>query len=170
MEDSTRLFRKAAFGGFNKDDVMDYIESMKREFFNYKTKVEQTIQELNEKLAALEAAGDGVTTAQAQPAADEESSAALDIHAATDHLKQVADELCSNLSRLISRISPSDAIVETVETPAPEIAQEAEQDPVAQVLSQLYAAPESPRNADASAPKTQRSMIASVLPSYLFED
>ena len=33
MSSSERLFRNSVFGGFNKDDVIDYIENMKNEFF-----------------------------------------------------------------------------------------------------------------------------------------
>ena len=54
MSSSERLFRNSVFGGFNKDDVIDYIENMKNEFFEYRSQVEQTVKELNKKIAALE--------------------------------------------------------------------------------------------------------------------
>lgn len=54
MSSSERLFRNSVFGGFNKDDVIDYIENMKNEFFEYRSQVEQTVKELNKKIAELE--------------------------------------------------------------------------------------------------------------------
>lgn len=40
MEEFNRLFRKAAFGGFNKEDVINYIEKTKNDFFEYKQQSE----------------------------------------------------------------------------------------------------------------------------------
>ncbi len=49
-----KLFRKNVFGGFNRDDVIDYIENMKNDFFEYRAQVELTVKELNEKITKLE--------------------------------------------------------------------------------------------------------------------
>lgn len=49
-----KLFRKNVFGGFNRDDVIDYIENMKNDFFEYRAQVELTVKELNEKILKLE--------------------------------------------------------------------------------------------------------------------
>lgn len=49
-----KLFRKNVFGGFNRDDVIDYIEKTKNDFFEYRSQVELTVKELNEKVKKLE--------------------------------------------------------------------------------------------------------------------
>ena len=46
-------FRKAAFGGFNRRDVISYIEKMRNESFEYKKQVEETVKSLNEKIREL---------------------------------------------------------------------------------------------------------------------
>ena len=88
MDQMNRMFRKATFGGFNKEDVMQYIENMKNEFFDYKAQVEETIRALNEKLALAEP-----NDPEAQPLAEQPTDTATSINEATAHLKQVADEL-----------------------------------------------------------------------------
>ena len=98
-----RLFRKAAFGGFNKEDVIQYIETMKTEFFEYKAQVEETIRELNEKLQALEQTA-LPETPQAVVFPVLEGDPAMSINEATNHLKQVADELCEKMNRLIGSL------------------------------------------------------------------
>ena len=67
MNGMNRLLRKATFGGFNKEDVMQYIETMKTEFFDYKAQVEETIHELNEKLQAFEQSGETSDVSAAAP-------------------------------------------------------------------------------------------------------
>ncbi len=131
MDNSNRLFRKAVIGGFNKDDVIDYIESMKNEFFEYRKQVETTIGELNQKIKELEEAGNAVCQTQEpsekepgfDPLAPFESefknnvSFSVDeINAATDHLKKTADKLCENLTEFMDKIS-SNCISVTVEAP-----------------------------------------------------
>lgn len=54
MSSKERLFRNSVFGGFNKDDVIDYVENMKNEFFEYRSQVEQTVRQLNKKVGELE--------------------------------------------------------------------------------------------------------------------
>ena len=131
MDNSSRLFRKAVIGGFNKDDVIDYIESMKNEFFEYRKQVETTIGELNQKIKELEEAGNAVCPTQ-EPSEKEPDSDPLEplesefknnvsfsvgeINAATDHLKKTADKLCENLTEFMDKIS-SNCISVTVEAP-----------------------------------------------------
>lgn len=131
MDHSNRLFRKAVFGGFNKDDVIDYIESMKNEFFEYRKQVETTINELNQKISELESAGADVE--KAEPSASQEEVAGGfapvgtdftdnvnlsvgEINEATEHLKKTADKLCESLTEFMDRISTS-CISVTVEAP-----------------------------------------------------
>ena len=151
MENSTRLFRKAAFGGFNRDDVMAYIEEQKRTFADYKAEVEETISDLKEKLALLESAQPGIS-------ADAAQNSVSDLSETTDRLKAVADALSCSLDRLIDRFSfgtePKDD--EPADAPA---------DLVSSVLSNLYA-----EKAPAPAQKTSEKSEAleDVLPNYLF--
>ncbi|MGN1444600.1 MAG: hypothetical protein ACI4XE_12210 [Acutalibacteraceae bacterium] len=131
MDNSNRLFRKAVIGGFNKDDVIDYIESMKNEFFEYRKQVEETIGELNQKIKELEEAGNVIREPD-EPSVSEHLSDDLEpfesefknnvsfsvgeINAATDHLKKTADKLCENLTEFMDKIS-ANCISVTVEAP-----------------------------------------------------
>lgn len=85
MSKTERLFRNSVFGGFNKDDVIDYIESMKNEFFEYRSQVEQTVKELNKRIATLEgelkSAKQKVAEADRRAADAVESSAAAAVAA-----------------------------------------------------------------------------------------
>lgn len=134
MDHSNRLFRKAVFGGFNKDDVIDYIESMKNEFFEYKKQVEETINELHQKINELEqiasraavAASSSVSGQEPQKGEDTKTDkpdnvgfSVTAINEATDHLKATADRLCENLTEFMDRISTS-CISVTVEAPVSE--------------------------------------------------
>ena len=134
MDNSNRLFRKAVIGGFNKDDVIDYIESMKNEFFEYRKQVEATIGELNQKIKELEEAGSVIRDPDAPSAPvhipdelepfendfkNNVSFSVDEINAATDHLKQTADKLCENLTEFMDKINSS-YIAVTVQAPVDE--------------------------------------------------
>lgn len=156
-----RMFRKATFGGFNKEDVMQYIETMKTEFFDYKSQVEETIRELNEKLASLESAG-----ISGSASSEEESlhtgDPAMSINEAAEHLKRVADEICEKMSRLIGTLpqqntcKPEPKADETPVSP---------EDKVEQMLQQLF----SNKPAASKQPQEVRRSfsIGDVLPAYL---
>lgn len=131
MDNSNRLFRKAVFGGFNKDDVIDYIESMKNEFFEYRKQVEKTIGDLNKKISELEQTGNVIaesdeysfsaeTLSAAEPDVNELKSnvsfSVEEINDATNHLKATADKLCESLTEFMEKISSS-CISVTVEAP-----------------------------------------------------
>lgn len=115
MEKNNRLFRKATFGGFNKDDVIDYIEKMKLEFFEYRSQVEETIKELNEKIASFESMDyvlQNILNEDQQIKADSPDveydygdDAISYINEATNHLKKVADELCDNLNKFMKKFN-----------------------------------------------------------------
>lgn len=144
MNSSDRLFRKAAFGGFNKDDVIDYVENMKNEFFEYRSQVENTIKTLNEKIAKLEdeaktankkaaeaieksvslkaavlKAEQELAEKEAEEQKQEESDPLSEISLATVQLRRATDELCSNLSSFMDRIAESSFAV-TIAQPLPE--------------------------------------------------
>lgn len=145
MNGSDRLFRKAAFGGFNKDDVIDYVENMKNEFFEYRSQVENTIKTLNEKVAKLEEeaknankkAAEAIEKSVSLKAAvlkaeqelaekeaeeqqkQDENDPLSEISLATVQLRRATDELCSNLSSFMDRIAESSFAV-TIAQPLPE--------------------------------------------------
>lgn len=48
------LFKKATFGGFDKEDVMNYIAKITDEFQAYKNQTIVTVDKLREKIDALE--------------------------------------------------------------------------------------------------------------------
>lgn len=157
MEQMNRMFRKATFGGFNKEDVMLYIENMKNEFFDYKAQVEETIRTLNEKLALAEPAD-----AAAQPQPEKAPDTATSINEATAHLKQVADELCDKMNRLLGRIRPEEA-EETAPQTAESEAPATPKDKVELLLSHLFTG--EAKEAAAPAPKAAVS-LNDVLPAY----
>lgn len=90
MSSTERLFRNSVFGGFNKDDVIDYIENMKNEFFEYRSQVEQTVKDLNKKIAALEA--EAKTAKQKAAEADKRAADAVESSEAAVAAAQKAAE------------------------------------------------------------------------------
>lgn len=158
MDNKNRMFRKAAFGGFNKEDVMQYIETMKTEFFEYKAQVEETIRTLNDQLASAEAPADGVV-----PQAQEAEDTATSINEATAHLKQVADELLDKMNRLLGRIQPEQAAEEPIAEPEAPAVPATAQDKVEQLLQHLFTGEAEPIPEEAE--KTAVS-LDDVLPAY----
>ncbi len=104
-------FRKARVGGFNKKDVISYIEKMRNDFYDYKKAVEATVDQLNAKIRELESACEEQkqeiqTPVEEAPVAPQKSNDPLaDINEATNQLRMVADELCKNLSDFMSKIN-----------------------------------------------------------------
>ncbi len=113
-------FRKAAFGGFNRKDVIDYIEKMRNESFEYKKQVDETVRSLNEKIRELENAARFIESpATPETVPDAEVPAVQDfgdIGVATKHLKTVADELCRSLGDFIERLNEN-GLFENAEEP-----------------------------------------------------
>lgn len=139
MEKEFGIFRKAAFGGFNRKDVIDYIEKMKNETFEYKKQVELTMSELNNKIYELESAArfadeveDDAFEGVAPVIASGESVG--DIKAATEHLRAVADELCRSLSDFIEKLNRKGLY--TAET-VPSVEETAEVNSVDGILSAM---------------------------------
>lgn len=111
MEGNYISFRKTKVGGFNKKDVISYIEKMRNDFFDYKVAVESTIDKLNAKVRELEMACEDQKEQIREvivevPVVTENSADPLnDINEATSQLKIVADELCRNLSDFMLKMS-----------------------------------------------------------------
>lgn len=101
-------FRKATFG-FNRKDVIAYIEKMRNESYEYKKQVEDTVNSLNEKIRELENAARLMDEAVPAEKADTEkgitAEGCKDIGQATKHLKTVADELCRSLGDFMDKLS-----------------------------------------------------------------
>ena len=102
-------FRKATFGGFNRRDVINYIEKMRNESFEYKKQVEETVESLNIKIRELENAARLMEhSAVSENSSKSDSLSAeycSDIGQATKHLKVVADELCRSLGDFMSKLN-----------------------------------------------------------------
>lgn len=109
MEKEFSTFRKSTFGGFNRKDVINYIEKMRNESYEYKMQVEETVKSLNEKIIELENAARLMEVDLVKCEADESVSAPAenmsDIGDATRHLKSVADELCRSLGEFMEKLS-----------------------------------------------------------------
>lgn len=108
MDKEFGSFRKATFG-FNRRDVIAYIEKMRNESYEYKKQVEETVKSLNEKIRELENAARLMEQSAPCEKADEPQEAAGqgcgDIGQATMHLKTVADELCRSLGDFMDKLS-----------------------------------------------------------------
>lgn len=122
MENNYNRFRRAAIGGFNRQDVIEYIEKMKNEFFDYKKEVEQTVSQLNEKISELEKLSEAKEAECAEEVTVPEENgeeggkdAVSDINEATLKLRMVADELCKSLSDFMERVSEN-AVSVVIET------------------------------------------------------
>lgn len=119
MEKEFSLFRKSTFGGFNRKDVINYIEKLRNESFEYRKQVEETVNALNEKIIELENAsnnvannGDSAEVTVSQNSVSFADSYNGDISQATKHLKTVADELCRSLGDFIEKLSNKGIIEE----------------------------------------------------------
>lgn len=147
MEKEFSTFRKSTFGGFNRKDVISYIEKMRNESFEYKKQVEETVKSLNEKIIELENAARLMEPDIAEADETEIDAVAAenmsDINDATKHLKSVADELCRSLGEFMEKLSrkglfdKSEEIICQEESLASELEQEAEKSIVDSVLSSL---------------------------------
>ncbi len=102
-------FRKAPFGGFNRRDVINYIEKMRNESFEYKKQVDETVRQLNEKIRELENAAsmlESPAVSESDTVCQEPSAESFgDIGVATEHLRTVADELCRSLGDFMDKLS-----------------------------------------------------------------
>ena len=107
MDSNYNKFRKATFGGFNRKDVIDYIEKIQNEFFDYKTETEKTVKKLHEKINELErlTAGELQIAETEEKTETSEFAPANEINEATDKLKNVTDELCRSLTDFIEKLS-----------------------------------------------------------------
>ena len=110
MDNNYISFRKAKVGGFNKKDVINYIEKMLNDFYDYKKAVEATVENLNAKINELEVLNNGIkSVTDAQEVKDtvceiNDCDPIADINASAVRLRMVADELCRNLTDFMGTV------------------------------------------------------------------
>lgn len=107
MDKEFKAFRTSAFGGFNRKDVINYIEKMRNESHEYKKQVEETVKSLNEKILELENAArliENDCMIDEEQSAQQQVGNLVDIGEATIHLKTVADELCRSLGEFMDKL------------------------------------------------------------------
>ncbi|MGN0447147.1 MAG: hypothetical protein ACI4GC_01225 [Acutalibacteraceae bacterium] len=107
MDKQLGIFRTVAFGGFNKKDVIDYIEKIRNDYYKYKSEVDETVKALSEKISEFENAAK--LSQQDEPSQEvavdvQDNVKADDIDSSAKHLKSVADELCKSLSDFMDKL------------------------------------------------------------------
>ena len=142
MEKEFGTLRKIAFGGFNPKDVVDCIEKTRNELFEYKTSAQKNMEELKEKVEKLESENAALQKVNADLAkansellenvkstdvgenseTSGDSLTVIEINAATNELKKVADDLCTSLRDFMDRIAQNSisVVVENNEAEAEE--------------------------------------------------
>lgn len=143
MDNEFGTLRKKAFGGFNPKDVVDCIEKTRNELYDYKNQAQKNIEELKEKieklesekaalekvnadlakanselLQAAEAAAEQKESEEDEKASASDSLTVIEINAATNELKKVADDLCNSLRDFMDRIAENSisVVVENAES------------------------------------------------------
>lgn len=176
MDKDFSSFRKAAFGGFNRKDVINYIEKMRNESFEYKKQVEQTVKSLNEKIRELENAGLLMKQNAAVEAEVKESAAVdcADISLATKHLKLVADELCKSLGDFMDKLSEKGLFEAAEAVEDKESSAEAEQEEIVDFVDGIlasisYLGGEAPElTAEVKAEPKESTSVSDILSGYSF--
>lgn len=106
--------RKSTFGGFNKQDVIAYIEKVKNDAYEEKNRLQKQVKELTDKIGDLEtqvsafdAEKDKLVKriGELSVSGEGKNETVEEINEATNHLKNVADELCQSLRDFMQRIS-----------------------------------------------------------------
>ena len=102
MDINYYVFRKTSFGGFNRKDVIDYIESIKNEYADYKSKAEKTIAELQARIEELEAGmcwQEAITEEPLEETEVTEETCEEILEPETEQEHSVIDELCLNTQK-----------------------------------------------------------------------
>lgn len=110
MDNTTKLFRKSPLG-FNREDVINYIERIKNDFYDYKTTSEKTVSELKEKINELEEALANNKTQELQNIENDDvdfSSSVSKINMAAEHLRETADKICDDIGGFLEKVLNSD--------------------------------------------------------------
>lgn len=126
MDNVTKLFKTSAFG-FNRSDVINYIEKTRNDFYDYRIQSERTISDLNEKIKELEEAlaSKNSLLADSQPSDNIDfSSSVSQINEAADHLRETADKICDDIGDFLDKILSTDKEIITNENLINEISTE----------------------------------------------
>lgn len=130
MKDLNPVFRKAVIGGFNRQDVIEYIEKTKNEFFEYKKENEKIIGELYEKINSLsslleeaKAVKEEIDCEQNTDTEAEENSSLTvsEISKVALELKSAAEMICCNFENLFKKMGLSQDNAEAEPTIATEV-------------------------------------------------
>ncbi len=117
VNNSNPVFRKTVFGGFNREDVINYIEKLKNEFFEYKTNTDSIISGLYEKINSLndllEETSSQLQVLKDKPQCSDDSkediSVSLNkISKEASEIKSGADLVCLNFEDLIKLMGSID--------------------------------------------------------------
>lgn len=114
MDNFNTIFRKTAFGGFNREDVINYIEKTRNDFYDYKIQSQKTINDLTEKIKDLEEQLKNTAATDVNQSKNEVidfSSSVTEINKAADHLRETADKICDDIGGFIDRVLNSDFII-----------------------------------------------------------
>lgn len=110
MDTATKLFKTSAFG-FNRSDVINYIEKTKNDFYDYRIQTQRTIEDLNEKIKELEASlksKDNLISENKSADSLDFSSSVSQINEAADHLRETADKICDDIGDFLDKILTAD--------------------------------------------------------------
>ena len=118
MESVTKLFKTSAFG-FNRSDVINYIEKTRNDFYDYKMQTQRTIDDLNEKIKELEEALISNNADASEVKSTESidfSSSVSQINEAADHLRETADKICDDIGDFLDKFltADRDAFIEDI--------------------------------------------------------
>lgn len=114
MDNNFMRLRKSTFGGFNKQDVIAYIEKVKNEAYEEKNRLQKQVKELTDKIGDLESQISSFDEekdklvkriGELSVSSEGKNETVEEINEATNHLKNVADELCQSLRDFMQRIS-----------------------------------------------------------------
>lgn len=105
------LFKKATFGGFDKEDVMNYIAKITDEFQAYKNQTIVTVDKLREKIDALEKEKNELQEKydnlceEINGIQEKAEESAPEAAVNTDEIKQIIESLYENINGFMSVLS-----------------------------------------------------------------
>ena len=117
MDSATKLFKTSALG-FNRSDVINYIEKTRNDFYDYKIQTQRTIDDLNDKIKELEEALKSKENYiyESKPSDNVDfSSSVSQINEAADHLRETADKICVDIGDFLDKILTADRDIFTEE-------------------------------------------------------
>lgn len=116
-------FKKTFFGGFEREDVMNYIAALTDEFFRYKKETVSKVEEMKIKFAKLEEEYNALLEENKALKAENEdlNSSSADEEESGENIKSLIESLTESMNVLISVLS----VEEKSESETEEVTQEA---------------------------------------------